>query len=109
MAIFNIHCNGYSGFNTGTIKRVWQTKQFRQMIKTIDYKRKRKLKRVMMAYLKHKGIEAEEYSFSLKVFKKPAFRVAGFNIAFEVIEYRGKQVCFFSLISRVCSTTQKIN
>ena len=74
------------------------------MYKTTDYKRKHKLTRVISAYLKHKGIEADEYSFSLKVFKKPAFRVAGFNIAFEVVEYRGRKVCFFSLI---CSTTQK--
>ena len=65
---------------------------------TTDYKHKRKLTRVLSAYLKHKGIEADEYSFSLKVFRKPYFRVCGFNIAFEVINYRGKQICFFSLV-----------
>lgn len=52
----------------------------------------------MTAYLKHKGVKADSYSFSLKVFKKPSFRVCGFNIAYSVENYRGKQVCFFSLI-----------
>jgi len=65
---------------------------------TTDYKHKRKLTRVIGAYLQHKGIKADEYSFTTKLFQSPAFRVCGFNIAFEVINYRDKQVCFFSLI-----------
>ena len=64
----------------------------------INRRKQRKMQRVISAYLKHKGHEAQVYKFTAVLFKVPSYRVAGLKIAVQDGEYLGKSCVFDSLI-----------
>jgi hypothetical protein len=67
-------------------------------MKTLGYKQTRKSRRIFSAYLKHKGHRAQVYKFTTQLFKKPVYKVGGFNIAVTRGEYFGKDCIYYSLI-----------
>ena len=70
-------------------------------IKTLGFFNRHKLakvRRVIPEYLKHKGLHADEFVFTEKLFKEPEFFVAGFKIATQKEVFNGKERIYYSLI-----------
>lgn len=64
----------------------------------IDRRKQKRMLKVIEAYLRHKGLIADQFVFSYSLFKNPSYRVAGFKIATEPGEWFGKSRIYFSLI-----------